>query len=57
MWPDRVSNPGPLTYEPGVLQTALRGPAVERLLSCVKIALIANMIFFKFCPEVFIQVL
>ena len=23
MWPDRVSNPGPLTYESGALQTAL----------------------------------
>ena len=27
MWPDRVSNPGPLTYESGTLLTALRGPA------------------------------
>ena len=27
MWPDRVSNPGPLTYESGVLPIALRGPA------------------------------
>ena len=27
MWPDRVSNPGHLTYESGVLLTALRGPA------------------------------
>ena len=27
MWPDRVSNPGPLTYESGALLTALRGPA------------------------------
>ena len=27
MWPDRVSNTGPLTYESGVLPTALRGPA------------------------------
>ena len=26
MWPDRVSNPGPLTYKPGALPTALRGP-------------------------------
>ena len=23
MWPDRVSNPGPLTYESGALPTAL----------------------------------
>ena len=27
MWPDRVSNPGPLTYGSGALPTALRGPA------------------------------
>ena len=30
MLPDRVSNPGPLTYESGVLPIALRGPAVRR---------------------------
>ena len=27
MWPDRVSNPGPLTYESGAVPIALRGPA------------------------------
>ena len=27
MLPDRVSNPGPLTYESGDLPIALRGPA------------------------------
>ena len=27
MWPDRVLNPGPLTYESGALLTAQRGPA------------------------------
>ena len=27
MLPDRVSNPGSLTYESGVLPIALRGPA------------------------------
>ena len=26
MWPDRVSNPGPLTYDSGIIATALRGP-------------------------------
>ena len=26
MWPDRVSNPGPRTYESGALPIALRGP-------------------------------
>ena len=29
MWPDRVSNPGPLTYESGALLTALRSPAPD----------------------------
>ena len=28
MLPDRVSNPGPRTYESGVLPIALRGPAI-----------------------------
>ena len=29
MWPDRVSNPGPLTYESGALLTALCGPVLS----------------------------
>ena len=29
MWPDRVLNPGSLTYESGALPTALRGPAAH----------------------------
>ena len=29
MLPDRVSNPGPLTYESGALPIALRGPVQE----------------------------
>ena len=29
MLPDRVSNPGPLSYESGALPIALRGPAFE----------------------------
>ena len=28
MLPDRVSNPGPLTYESGALPIVLRGPAL-----------------------------
>ena len=32
MLPDRVSNPGPLTYESGALPIALRGPAYEALI-------------------------
>ena len=31
MLPDRVSNPGPLTYESGALPIALRGPAMFSL--------------------------
>ena len=30
MWPDRVSNPGPLTYESGALLIALHGPASKK---------------------------
>ena len=31
MLPDRVSNPGPLTYESGTLPIALRGRAVYNI--------------------------
>ena len=31
MLPDRVSNPGPLTYESGALPIALRGPAHKEI--------------------------
>ena len=34
MLPDRVSNPGPLTYESGVLPIALRGPLDEGSWCC-----------------------
>ena len=30
MLPERVSNPGPLTYESGALPIALHGPARDR---------------------------
>ena len=30
MWPDRVSNPEPLTYESGALRTALRRPVLHQ---------------------------
>ena len=32
MLPDRVSNPGPLTYESGALPIALRGPALKKMI-------------------------
>ena len=35
MLPDRVSNPGPLTYESGALPIALRGPGSCQLLAKV----------------------
>ena len=36
MWPDRVSNPGPLTYESGALLTALHGPALGYIKKLLK---------------------
>ena len=33
MWPDQVSNLGPLTYESGAVPTALRGPAIMGAIS------------------------
>ena len=40
MLPDRVSNPGPLTYESGALLIALRGP--------VKLV---QQLFLYICPK------
>ena len=40
MLPDRVSNPGPLTYESGALPIALRGPAINEREMKVKFFLI-----------------
>ena len=39
MLPDRVSNPGPLTYESGALLIALRGPAAIKYQSREAIAM------------------
>ena len=35
MWPDWVSNPGPLTYKSGALPTVLRGPVLMVLTEIV----------------------
>ena len=46
MLPDRVSNPGPLTYESGALPIALRGPASrneKKYLEC-KTRILQNMV-------------
>ena len=37
MLPDRVSNPGPLTYESGALPIALRSPAPVVIKHCINI--------------------
>ena len=44
MLPDRVSNPGPLTYESGALPIALRGPAEVLVIDYL---LMANFMDFK----------
>ena len=36
MLPDRVSNPGSLTYESGALPIALRGPATLPFICCAQ---------------------
>ena len=47
MWPDRISNPGPLTCESGALPTALRGPArnAETFNNTARIPLFASKVF------------
>ena len=42
MLPDQVSNPGPLTYESGVLPIALRGPASGEEVDFVVFAIFSN---------------
>ena len=49
MLPDRVSSPGPLTYESGALPIALRGPAelhmdLQTMETLVKLRLIGGRI-------------
>ena len=48
MWPDRVSNPGPPTYESGALPIALRGPAAcDLTFSSLKIKILMwDIVFF-----------
>ena len=45
MLPDRVSNPGPLTYESGALPIALRGPARSRLTPAILQSVNAHQIY------------
>ena len=43
MWPDQVSNPGPLTFKSGALPTALHGLAFLVVKLLVKILRILSM--------------
>ena len=45
MLPDRVSNPGPLTYESGALPIALRGPASGRCTAILESESQVNFLF------------
>ena len=47
MWQDRVSNPGPLTYESGALPIALRGPT--KIINIIHISLLLKTIKMRFC--------
>ena len=43
MLPDRVSNPGPLTYESGALPIALRGPARKVQSKSIRLSVILGI--------------
>ena len=47
MWPDQISNPGPLNYESGALLTALHGPAIR---NCIPGKLLSNLVS-EFCAH------
>ena len=47
MLPDRVSNPGSLTYESGALPIALRGPAIVHVV-VVRTLKLKKGLFFEF---------
>ena len=57
MWPDRVSNPGPLAYESGALPTALRGPAQQGVVKySVNLLQLGRAQLLRFCTATpFIQ--
>ena len=49
MLPDRVSNPGPLTYESDALPIALRGPACKIFLVWIMDLLVVSTRVNKTC--------
>ena len=44
MLPDRVSNPGPLTYESGALPIALRGPVCAMLVYKINKVILSGLV-------------
>ena len=51
MLPDRVSNPGPLTYESGALPIALRGPAGPKPVRAIEV--LQYIVYSaKLCPNI-----
>ena len=50
MWPERVSNLGPLTYESGALPTALRGPATFH--EILGISIVKFDIYYMYYPDI-----
>ena len=61
MLPDRVLNPGPLTYKSGALPIALRGPALHRLNDGISVTSFYQALFsvygskaFKYSPTIFV---
>ena len=48
MLPDRVSSPGPLTYESGALPIALRDPATVKMKPAASLALVSRNLRLNF---------
>ena len=54
MLPDRVSNPGPLTYESDALRIVLRGPAASSIVHATEIHL-RSLIGTRTCMRVYMN--
>ena len=53
MLPDRVSNPGPLTYESGALPIALRGPAQKPKMQQLSSLFMTHRLIVMYAPVKF----
>ena len=55
MLPERVSNPGPLTYESGALLIALRGPAImKNNIKKAPVKFWADQLYFQHFMQIFV---